>query len=347
VISADAAGNTATSSDYTFTTNANSTNVIPLTDGVAMTGVLNRTNDAKYYSLEVPAGRTKLKVEISGPVKSDFDLYAKLGELPTLSKYDYRSVGSSSSETIIINNPLGGTWYFMVYSFSGTGTFTIKATTTAPPGVTPLTDGVPLRDSISTTGAGKYYSIDVNAPKAQLRIILTGLSYNSDLDLYVKLGSLPTTLSYDYRSVSSSPSEKISILNPTNGTWYILVYSYYGASTFDIMANTSDTIDDGQLSDGVPRNSSLSATGQKEYFYITIPSGKYRLRIDLTGPYNADFDLYVKWGSKPTLCYYDIRSVGPSSYETIIIGYPPAGTWYIMVYSYYGSGGFTIKATTY
>ncbi|MEM3738881.1 MAG: fibronectin type III domain-containing protein [Thermoplasmata archaeon] len=348
VKSTDAYGNAANSSDYTFTT-LNDTTVIPLTDGVPETGTLNGPKDTRYYSLVVPAGKIKLKVELSGPAYTDFDVYVKLGALPTLSSYDYRGVNSNSNELVNINAPSPGTWYFMVYSYSGKGSFTIKATTTAPPSVTPLTDGVPYTDTINGTGYGKYYSITVAAGRAQLKIELVGSSsyYYKDFDLYVKYNALPTTLSYDYKSTSSSSNEKISILNPAEGIWFIYVFSYYGAGSYTIKATTTDTVDDGQLQDGVAKTSSLSGSGRGEYFYITIPTGKYRLRIDLTGPSNADFDLYVKLNSKPTPCYYDIRSVGPSSYETIIIGYPPAGTWYILVYSYYGSGSFTIKATTY
>ncbi|MCX8173466.1 MAG: fibronectin type III domain-containing protein [Thermoplasmata archaeon] len=348
VKSVDASGNAANSSDYTFTT-LNNTTVIPLTDGVPETGTLGKAKDVRYYCLVVPAGKIKLKVELRGSAYTDFDLYAKLGTLPTLSIYDYRGVNSNSNELININAPSPGTWYFMVYSYSGKGTFTIKATTTAPPSVTPLTDGVPYTDTINGTGYGKYYSITVGPGRAQLKVELVGSSsyYYKDLDLYVKYNALPTTLTYDYKSTSSSSNEKISILNPAEGIWFIYVFSYYGAGSYTIKATTTDTVDDGQLQDGVAKTSSLSGSGKGEYFYITIPTGKYRLRIDLTGPLNADFDLYVRLNSKPTPCYYDIRSVGPSSYETIIIGYPPAGTWYILVYSYYGSGSFTIKATTY
>jgi len=345
VKSADAAGNTATSSDYTFTTSSAS-DVIVLTDGVAVTGSLSGTKDAKYYRLDVGSGKTQLKVELSGPSDADFDLYAKLGDKPTTSSYDYRSISYTSTETITVTNPSAGSWYFMVYSYSGSGTFTIKATTsTASTNVTQLTDGVPATGSLSGSKDGKYYSITIGSGKSQLKIELTGPS-GADFDLYVKLGSLPTTTSYDYRSITSSPSETISITNPSAGTWYILVYSYSGSGSFTIKASTSAGADEAQLTDGVAKTGSLSGTGAKAYYYITIPSGKSQLKIELTGPSNADFDLYVKLGSQPTTSSYDYRSISYTSTETITIGSPAAGTWYILVYSYSGSGSFTIKATT-
>gem|GEM_PF-1450909 len=346
VKSANTAGNTATSSDYTFTTSANASDVVSLTDGVAKTGSISAAKDAKNYSLVVPAGKTQLKVELTGPSGTDFDLYAKLGAKPTTSAYDYRSIGSTSNETITVTNPSAGTWYFMVYSYSGSGTFTIKATTsTSQTNVTQLTDGVATTGSLSGTGNGKYYSITIPSGKAQLKVELTGPS-GADFDLYVKLGSTPTTSTYNYSGTTSSASETISIANPAAGTWYIYVYSYSGSGNFTIKASTSTTTDSGQLSDGVAKTGSLSDTGQKAYFYITIPSGKSQFKIELTGPSGTDFDLYVKLGSTPSTSSYDYRSIGSTSTETITINSPSAGTWYIMVYSHSGSGSFTIKAST-
>jgi uncharacterized protein YfaP (DUF2135 family) len=234
----------------------------------------------------------------------------------------------------------------MVYSYSGSGTFTIKATTsTSQTNVTQLTDGVATTGSLSATGDGKYYSITIASGKAQLKVELTGPS-GADFDLYVKLGSTPTTSTYDYSGTTSSASETISITNPAAGTWYIYVYSYSGSGSFTIKASTSTSTDSGQLTDGVAKTGSLSGTGQKAYFYITIPSGKSQLKIELTGPSGTDFDLYVKLGSTPSTSSYDYRSIGSTSTETITISSPSAGTWYIMVYSYSGSGTFTIKATS-
>ncbi|MEM4308369.1 MAG: pre-peptidase C-terminal domain-containing protein [Thermoplasmata archaeon] len=346
VKSVDAAGNLATSSDYTFTTIANSTDVIALTDGVAATGSLSAAKDAKYYLLAVGSGKTELKVELTGASGTDFDLYAKLGAKPTTSTYDYRSIGSTSTETINVTNPSAGDWYFMVYSYSGSGTFTIKATTsTSSTNVTQLTDGVAATGSLSASKDGKYYSITIPSGKAQLKIEMTGPS-GTDFDVYVKLGAMPTTSSYDYSGTTSSASETVSITNPAAGTWYIYVYSYSGSGTFTIKASTSTSTDTGELTDGVAKTGSLSATGAKAYYFITIPSGKSQLKIELIGPSGTDFDLYVKNGANPSTSSYDYRSIGSTSTESITISSPSSGTWYILVYSYSGSGSFTIKATT-
>jgi len=346
VKSADAAGNTATSSDYTFITSANASDVISLTDGVATTGSLSTAKDAKNYSLVVPAGKSQLKVELTGPSGTDFDLYAKLGAKPTTSTYDYRSIGSTSTETITVTNPSAGTWYFMVYSYSGSGTFTIKATTsTSQTNVTQLTDGVSATGTLSKTGAGANYSIAVSEGKAQLKIEMNGPA-GTDFDVYVKFGTMATRTSYDYKGTSSSSSETITISNPNQGTWYIYVYSYSGSGDFTIKATTYNTTtqDFSMLISGVSKNGTL-AQGQKIIFYISVPADTSQLKIELVGATNTDFDLYIKLNTNPSTSSYDYRSVSSSSTETITINNPATGVWYIMVYAYAGSGDFTIKAT--
>ncbi|MEM4161081.1 MAG: pre-peptidase C-terminal domain-containing protein [Thermoplasmata archaeon] len=347
VKSADAAGNTAVSSDYTFTTLANSSDVIVLRDGVAATGSLSGAKDAKHYMLDVGSGRALLKIELTGPSGTDFDLYAKLGAKPTTSTYDYRSISTTSTETINVTSPATGSWYFMVYSYSGSGTFTIKATTTAgTTNITQLSDGVPHTDTLSGTGKGKNYSVSVPAGKKQLKIEMVGPG-NADFDIYVKFGMLATRTTYDYKSTSSSSNESIAIADPGNGIWYILVYSYSGSGNFTLKATMYDsaTQEFAALLSGEAKNGTIDTAGQKVYFHIVVPSGISALTIELVGPASADFDLYVRLNSNPSTSAYDYRAVRSGSQETIQINGVPAGTWYIMVYAYAGYGTFTIKAT--
>ncbi|MEM4292870.1 MAG: pre-peptidase C-terminal domain-containing protein, partial [Thermoplasmata archaeon] len=67
-------------------------------------------------------------------------------------------------------------------------------------------------------------------------------------------------------------------------------------------------------------------------------------RVVLDGPNGADFDLYVKKGALPTISSYDARGYTNSADEQVSIS-NPAGTYYIMVNRYSGSGSYTITAT--
>jgi len=130
VKSADSSGNTATSSDYTFTTTSTSSD-IELTSGVAYSESLSATGDVDYYKINVPSGSTKLDVVLDGPSSGcDFDLYVKYNERPTTSSYDGRGYTNSADETVTINSPSTGYYYIMAHSYSGSGSYTLTATVT-------------------------------------------------------------------------------------------------------------------------------------------------------------------------------------------------------------------------
>jgi hypothetical protein len=99
-----------------------------------------------------------------------------------------------------------------------------------------------------------------------------------------------------------------------------------------------------ELTLGTPMEGSLSASSNNMAYYKVSATGS-KLTVTLDGPSSgADFDLYIKLGSNPTLSSYDARGYTSSADETVSIT-NPSGTYYIMVHAYSGSGSYTIKAT--
>lgn len=68
-----------------------------------------------------------------------------------------------------------------------------------------------------------------------------------------------------------------------------------------------------------------------------------RFIADLSGPSNADFDLYIRAGSQPTLSSYDCRGYTSSSTEHCEISISSTTTVYTMVRSYSGSGSYALR----
>lgn len=89
---------------------------------VANSGTIDSINVAtgswKHYSLDVPAGASKLDVSISGG-SGDADLYLRAGQQPTSSSYDCRPYKNGNSESCSISNVASGKWYLSVYAYSG------------------------------------------------------------------------------------------------------------------------------------------------------------------------------------------------------------------------------------
>ncbi|KTG08482.1 halolysin [Haloprofundus marisrubri] len=82
-------------------------------------------------------------------------------------------------------------------------------------------------------------------------------------------------------------------------------------------------------------------------FSYSSPS---KVVVELSGPSNADFDLYASdgTGSCPSTSNYDYRSWTTDSQETIVVDNPDDSTdLTVLVDSYSGSGGYTLTITEY
>ncbi|MEM3493214.1 MAG: pre-peptidase C-terminal domain-containing protein, partial [Thermoplasmata archaeon] len=337
-----------------------------------LSGSLSGAGKKDYYKIVVNSG-TKLVVKIDGPNTSgvDFDLYIKKDSKPTTSSYLARGYTSSSDEQVTVNNP-SGTYYAMVYAYKGSGSYTITATVeggsgggggsgntnnTDPNNPVQLQFDVPATGSLDSTNTKAYYYFDAPRAAVKLKVVLDGPN-GADFDLYVKKEALPTTSSYLVRGYTNSADETVVITNQTvdvvAGRYYVLVNRYSGSGQYTIVASF-ETVGGGssgnnssepnviELRSGSAVSGSLDASNSKAYYKITVSSGT-ALKVVLDGPSGADFDLYVKKGALPTTSSYDARGYTNSADEQVSIT-NPAGTYYIMVNRYSGSGSYTITAT--
>lgn len=102
------------------------------------------------------------------------------------------------------------------------------------------------------------------------------------------------------------------------------------------------------LTSGVPVSGSVGFLEWDRYT-ITVPSGATSLVVATSGT-SADIDLYLRYGSAPTLNEYDYVAYTSSGNETITVtpsSSPQplaAGTWYVGVYGYQASA-YSIVAT--
>ena len=76
------------------------------------------------------------------------------------------------------------------------------------------------------------------------------------------------------------------------------------------------------------------------YYSVTVPTGATSLSVSTSGS-SGDADLYVKYGSQPTVGDADCASESSSSNESCFISNPTAGTWYVGVYGYRRSSAVT------
>jgi hypothetical protein len=121
-------------------------------------------------------------------------------------------------------------------NYSSLGWYGMKGTLTGAvdPGYPVLSNGAAVGGLSAATGAWKYFTIDVPAGKTQVTFSVNGA--NGDTDLFAKLGSAPTTGSYNCKSDGPTSVESCSIGSPAAGKYYVGVYAYASYSGLSVKA---------------------------------------------------------------------------------------------------------------
>jgi serine protease len=105
---------------------------------------------------------------------------------------------------------------------------------TTPPPTNVLTNGVAVTGLALAKGTSKVYTIVVPAGRTTLTFKTSGGT--GDADIYVKLGSAPTTTTYLKKSDGSTTAETITVSAPAAGTYYLLLNAYAAFSGVSLIA---------------------------------------------------------------------------------------------------------------
>ena len=193
---------------------------------------------------------------------------------------------------------LQGTWYVLLQGTQAYSGVTLTAHYAVFDTAVTLANGVPVNNLSGIAGTQKYFKIDVPAGQSKLEIDLSGGT--GDADLYVRLGALPTVVTYDYKPNVQGNNETVQIDKPTAGTYYIMVrgnQSFSGVTllaTYGGPAPSTVTV----LQNGVAVTGLAGATSSQTFFSITVPAGQAKLDIVMSGG-TGDADLYVHRARSP------------------------------------------------
>ncbi|MFP4054928.1 MAG: PPC domain-containing protein [Phycisphaerae bacterium] len=200
-----------------------------------------------YFRVYVPAGADSLVVRTSGG-SGDVDLYIRTGTWPTTADYQHRSVGKATDERIAIPNPTRGWYYVMLHAYRGYAGVSLVARTDADDDddhdrIITLRDGSIVRNLRGSNGTRRCFRVEVPHRSERLTIVTQGGS--GDADLYLRRAAVPSTSTYDYRSVGKWANERISVGDPTPGTWYVMLRGYRDFSGVTLTADLEgDDADD-------------------------------------------------------------------------------------------------------
>jgi hypothetical protein len=191
------------------------------------------------------AGNSTISTSITGSFNSAVALTASGAPTGTTVSFSPSSIAAPGSGSSMMSISVGASTAAGTYSITVTGTgggkthatvVTLTVTATGG-GVTTLSNGQTVSSLSGATGAYQYFKITV--PTGQSSLAVTTSGGTGDEDVYLKLGSQPTTTTYDYRGIVSGNAENVTVTNPGAGDWYIGLYGYAAYSGVSLTATYS------------------------------------------------------------------------------------------------------------
>lgn len=205
-------------------------------------------------------------------------------------------------------------------------------------GVTPTCTPISNGHNAVVNGGSKSnacYVMDIPASASSYSIKTSGGS--GDLDLYTKMGSIPTDSHNDCASKGSNSTETCD-RSTSGGKLYINLFGWSAYSNVTFTANYG-------TSNGTTFSGYLSGANQQEFLPKGGASNWFQyaggtISATMTGPSNADFDLELRrWNGSAFVKV--TSSTSPSSNESISYN-ASSGYYQFRVYSYSGSGNYTL-----
>lgn len=214
------------------------------------------------------------------------------------------------------------------------------------PEATLLTNDVPLTGLSAPAGTMTLYRIEVPAGMGILSVTTSGGS--GDVDVVANFGSQPDINEmdgYDCASFGATNSETCNVYNPSQGTYYILLYSSE-YSDVTLTASYAESFSSTLLTNGVALAEQSATEGSHTLYRIVVPAGQEQLQVRTTGG-TGDVNVVVEPHQPPTLALgnQSCASFVPGNDETCSSYQLEAGTYYILLLASEAYTGVTVSAT--
>ncbi len=229
-----------------------------------------------------------------------------------------------------------------------TSTATNPSHTYAAAGTYSVTETV--SDSVSGTTNAKTQSVTVasagGTPSANFSFVTNGLVAtftDSSTDSGGTIGSHSWTFGDGGTSTATSPSHTYAAAGTYSVTETVTdsVNGSSNAKTASVTVSSGGGGGGNVLQNGVAVTGLSAATGGQLTYTMVVPAGATGLSFAISGG-TGDADLYVKFGSAPTLSSYDCRPYITGNNETCNISNVQAGTYYVMLNGYAAFSGVSL-----
>ena len=297
--------------DYTLKATVENNNgeevVTTLTSGQPISSSIER-DKVKHYKVSASHGET-VSIVLNG-LDNDADLHVRVGAKAKGGTYDCKSTnGGVNTDTCSVTLDADDDVYIRVYGFRSTN-FTLKAT--VQNGGAGNNHAINRTDSVSH-GETKFYTLEATEGQ-RLESILDQL--NADADLYVRVGARPTGSEYDCKSTNGGTNQDTCALTINHTDTVYIAVDGYNATSYRLRASLSNGGGEEEDVRTVRSGQTISASVARDsikYYKIDANNGD---KITATiSDLNADADIYIKKGEKPTTSSYDCKSTNGGTHS--------------------------------
>lgn len=164
-----------------------------------------------------------------------------------------------------------------------------------------------------------------------------------DADLYVRVGTQPTTSAWDCRPYLNGSAEECVVDLAASDTIFIQVHGWADqVNAFRLQVEGPDGDGGGngggEAWQGLDESGSVARDEEHRFETPELPAGTYR--FDMTG--TGDADLYVRRGTAPTTAQWDCRPYFSGSSETCTVTLQSPDTLHVMVRGYAQSSTYAL-----
>lgn len=185
--------------------------------------------------------------------------------------------------------------------------------------------------------ATKAYGPFAVTPGTNFAADLTG---SGDADLYVRFGSAPTASTYNCRPYLNGSAESCDLTVPAGQTTAYINVVGYTASTFNLAVTYTKSTSTPPTGGTAKTSTSSGSVAKNQLAQIAPLTVKPGTTLTVTMSGSGDPDLYVRFGSAPSLTSFDCRPYKTGAAESCSLTVPSTASQV-----YIGVNGYT--AATY
>jgi len=339
----------------------------------------------RFFNFSMSSGGWRLSV-FQRQADYDVDIYIQKNRFPTFGDYIIKDTTDVPNVTINYDEPINNFTIFYVglYGYRGNTDYFIwyNVTGGCPGGCSGHGSCIRMSCVCDTGYAGDdcstrvnsivlntdYRNIQVNKDKWMYYYIelqqvgnlrLTINQSRGDVDIYVKYGTIPSRVNWDYADISTNTTVKLDILDPSLGLWFFGFYGYE-ASTFSFRLSSNTQCPDrcsrhgactgsfcncfpdyrgtscetrrDPITDNLLITGYVSLDGWNYYRYRSNTANNYIIQVNHTS--SEDCDIYVNLERNPTLTDFVYRDITSGATSSLRVDDPGTAMWYIGINGY-------------